>query len=100
MALHLMLRDADAAGKGGWADRAAEFTRLPEHHDDLNWELAYDVLFQDTDILGLFDPNLDGIEDPENELNQQLSIGDYRPQSWFKTFVNMEPRDGRRPFRR
>src|SRR6266568_2603733 len=100
MALHLMLRDAGAAAKRSGTGPREELTRLPEHRDDLNWELAYDVLFQDTDILGLFDPNLDGIEDPENELNQQLSIGDYRPQAWFKAFANMEPRDGRRPFHR
>jgi len=100
MALHLMLRDAGAAAKrSGTGPREAP-TRLLENRDDLNWEPAYDVLFQDTDILGLFDPNLDGIEDPENELNQQLSIGDYRPQAWFKAFANMEPRDGRRPFHR
>jgi hypothetical protein len=99
MALHLMLRDAAASAEDGTQPGALS-ARLPEHPGDLNWELAYGALFQDTDILGLFDPDLDGIEDPENELNQQLRIGDYRPRAWFTAFEAMEPRDGRRPFRR
>ena len=100
MALHLMLRDVAAAIDDGWidVDRGAE--ALPRHPADFDWDLAYEVLFQDTDILALFDPTLDGIEDPDAELNQTISIGDYRAQAWFETFANMPQRDGRRPFRR
>ena len=100
MALHLILRDVPAATDDGWAGLDNEGTRLPAHPDDFNWDLAQDVLFQDTDILALFNPDLDGIEDPDGELNLQMSIGDYRPQAWFEAFANMDPRDGRRPFRR
>jgi hypothetical protein len=97
MALHLILQDAMA--DDDWAGCIQEIlARLPEHADDFDWN--YDVLFQDTDILGLFEAELDGIEDPDAETNQGIGMGDYRPQAWFKAFANMTPRDGRRPFRR
>ena len=56
--------------------------------------------FQDHDILTLFDHSLDGIEDPESDVNKWLAAGDMRPAAWFDAFDNVEPRDGRRPFRR
>jgi len=99
MALHLILRDAPAAVDDNWAGLGDD-TPLPTHTDDFAWDLALDALFQDTDILTLFNPQLDGIEDPHADLNLQFSIGDYRPQAWFQVFANMRPRDGRRPFRR
>jgi hypothetical protein len=78
-----------------WRRRAAR-----EHPDDLDWDAMPDVLFQDTDILHLFEPGLDGIDDPHNALNAEMAIGDYRPSAWFETFANMQPRDERRGFRR
>ena len=78
----------------------AELAALPEHPDDLDWETCRDALFQDSDILSLFDPEHDGIEDPAAQGNQLIGMGDYRPPAWFETFLNMQPRDGRRPFRR
>jgi hypothetical protein len=99
MALHLILRDAAAAIQDGWAWILEEAT-LPSHPDDFDWDLVGDVLFQDNDILALFNPHLDGIEDPDAEVNQNFRIGDYRPQAWFETFNNMEPCDGPDPFRR
>jgi hypothetical protein len=60
----------------------------------------WEVLFQDHDILDLFDPERDGIEDPDSETNQQIAMGGYRPAVWFRTFDNMTLRDGRRLFRR
>lgn len=99
MALHLIMRDAAAAVQDGWAWILDDAT-LPSHPDDFDWDLAAGALFQDNDILALFNPHLDGIEDPDTEVNQNFRIGDYRPQAWFETFNNMEPRDGRRPFRR
>lgn len=56
-----------------------------------------DVLLQDEDILHLFDERLDGIEDPCSEDNRMAGTGDYRPESWFRPFQNVTPRDGRRP---
>jgi hypothetical protein len=93
VALHLILRDVPAAVDDGWARLDKEDTRLPALPDDFNWDLAQDVLFQDTDILALFNPDLDGIEDPGGELNLQMSIGDYRPQAWYEAFANMGGRN-------
>jgi hypothetical protein len=99
MALHLMLRDAAAATADGWAwiiDQA----KVPSYPEDFDWGDVQDGLFQDTDILALFNPDLDGIEDPEADVNRDMTIGDYRPQAWFENFAHMQRRDGRRPFRR
>ncbi len=98
LALHLILEDApSAAVEHRWAglDEAA-FDSLPEHSDDLDWDAMPDVLFQDTDILHLFEPGLDGIDDPHNAVNAEMAIGDYRPPAWFENFANMQPRDERR----
>jgi len=100
MALHLMLEDAPTAVQDGWAGLDETLPRLPGHPDDYDWDMAGEVLFQDHDILDLFDVELDGVEDPDSEHNRVMGIGDYRPQAWFGTFLNMDRRDGRRTFRR
>lgn len=100
MAAHLMLSLAKDGVEDGWLSVSKESLQASAHEDDLAWDLLQDLLFQDTDILHLFDEELDGIEDPESDLNRHMAMGDYRPRSWFKTFDNMEPRDARRPYRR
>ncbi|OAP26160.1 hypothetical protein [Amycolatopsis rubida] len=100
MALHLILRYAESAVDDDWASLTGRYADLPEHKDDHNWNMLTEILFQDTDILALFSKRLDGIEDPATDQNRKLGIGDYRPQAWFEWFLNMEPRDTGRPFRR
>lgn len=101
MALYLMLRCAKAeVADDQELETASTWTRIAAHPEDFCWHLLDDVLFQDLDILNLFDAELDGIEDPAAEPNLRIGMGDYRPSAWFETFMNMEPRDGRRPFRR
>ena len=100
MALHLMLRSAQAAIADGWGPTPDTLAALPEHDDDYDWDLALEVLLQDDDILNLFDEQYDGIEDPDTDANRQSGMGDYRPAAWFRTFSNMTPRNGRRRFRR
>jgi hypothetical protein len=100
IALHLVLQDAATAVEDGWAGLDETLPQLPEHPDDHDWDTAGEVLFQDHDILDLFDVQMDGIEDPDSEHNRAMGIGDYRPQAWFRTFLNRNPRDGRRTFRR
>jgi len=68
-----------------------------QHFD---WVAALEHLFQDDDLSDLFDVTLDGVEDPEDEQNRLLGMGDYRPAAWFRWFGGSEPRDPRRPFRR
>jgi hypothetical protein len=100
MAFHLTLRNARAAQEDGWGISADELAGLPEHGDDYDWDMAYEVLLQDDDILNLFDVQLDGVEDPDSDYNQFMGMGDYRPGAWFRPFLNVTPRDSRRPFRR
>ena len=95
-----MLRAAPEAVADRWASLADSLSRLQRHPDDYDWDLAGEVLVQDEDVLTLFDPRMDGIEDPDNESNQRMRMGDYRPASWFQPFDNRTRRDGRRGFRR
>ena len=100
MALRLMLAEAAEVDLNEDLRLARIVKSLPEHPDDADWDLADDALLQDHDLANLFRPALDGIEDPDNEINKEMGIGDYRPAAWFRWFLNVEPRDGRRPFRR
>ena len=47
----------------------------------IDWDACMDNLFQDSDITLLFRADLDGIEDPDAELNRFYGIGDMRPSS-------------------
>ncbi|SDD68645.1 hypothetical protein [Actinokineospora iranica] len=98
MALHLALRWAQDALTDGIIT-PYQSTGEP-HPDDHDWETLLDALTQDTDILDLFHPDTDGIEDPASEQNKSIGMGDYRPAAWFTPFNNMDGRDPRRPFRR
>lgn len=99
MALHHVLRFLEEGGLELMVS-PDEMCILPEHADDLDWEACRDGLFQDSDVLLLFDHEHDGMEDPAAEENLKIGMGDYRSGAWFDTFGNMSPRDGRRPFRR
>jgi hypothetical protein len=100
MALHLALDRAPDTVEDLWDVIAGLVDPLPEHAGDFDWDMCLEIFFQDHDILALFDESLDGIEDPESVGNQYAGMGDMRPSAWFRSFNNVEPRDGRRPFRR
>jgi hypothetical protein len=101
MALHLVLRDAQVAVEDGGPDSMMDGPNfMPEDPNDFRWNLPSEDLFQDHDILALFENGSDGIEEPDAEENLQIGMGDYTPNAWFATFLNMKPRDPRRPFRR
>ena len=98
--LHLVIEDA-ADYLEEWEDtRGEEHNTLPRHGDDYDWGMCSEVLFQDHDVLMLYDESLDGIEDPGSDPNVYLRIGDMRPGAWFEYFKNVEPRDPSRGFRR
>jgi hypothetical protein len=97
MALHLMFELAGDLVFDGLVDFEPS---LPRHRDDFQWDVMSDVFFQDEDILDLFDPSLDGVEDPDADLNRLAGIGDYRPAAWFTSFDNVPGRDQGRGFRR
>ena len=44
-------------------------------------------LFEDTDFLMLYAPELDGVDNPDDQVNQSLGIGEHlRPRNWFTPF--------------
>lgn len=100
MALHRVLAIAKAGIEDDWLVPDTAIMEVEPHIDDYDWLLLGEVLFQDRDILTLFDLELDGIEDPSADQNRLIGMGDYRPQAWFQSFDNMDSRDPRRPFRR
>ncbi|MER7968004.1 hypothetical protein ABTX35_03140 [Streptomyces sp. NPDC096080] len=98
MALHLAIEDAPNYLQDR-PDTDAHHT-LPEHSDDYDWESCSDLLFQDHDVLMLFDPKLSGIADPQNPVNHTVDMGDLRAPAWFAPFGSHSVRDPRRGFRR
>jgi hypothetical protein len=95
VALHLALDETEvvldmAADSDHYAHTV--FGDLPEHPRDYDWDLCHTALFQDSDVLFLYDNAADGIEDPETDINKHFRIGDLRPAHWFDTFLNMKPR--------
>ena len=99
MALHLAIEDAPS-----YLDdidtRDTAHGMLPEHRDDYDWDACSDLFFQDHDVLVLFDARLDGIEDPDGDVNQHLGMGDLRAAAWFEPFGYPDARDPERGFRR
>ncbi|MEW2259747.1 hypothetical protein ACFY64_34830 [Streptomyces collinus] len=98
MALHLAIEDAPTHLE----DRPPTDPHhtLPEHGDDYSWDDCSDLLFQDHDVLMLFDPKLGGIADPEDLANQSMGVGDLRAAAWFEPFGSHSVRDPGRGFRR
>ncbi|MEU9280318.1 hypothetical protein [Streptomyces sp. NPDC048341] len=90
--------------------RAADLTRnrprriheivanLPEHRRDFDWAACSDLLFEDHDVLMLFDNSLDGIEDDDTEVNQALGMVNLAPLDWFTPFDPEQARDPNRGF--
>ena len=83
MALHLIVAAAeDLADSGGEVQMAA-----PQGlgRDDPDYELARSILFQDEDVLMLFEAALDGIEDPDIA-DIGLDLVNLHPRDWFVLF--------------
>ncbi|MEV8392939.1 MULTISPECIES: hypothetical protein [unclassified Streptomyces] len=98
LALHLVLRDM---GDRGDEDSAAgRHGKLPTHRDDYDFDMCSEVFFQDADVLMLYSARFDGIEDPDDETNRHMGIGDLRAAAWFEPFLNVPARDPHRGFRR
>ncbi|MQS14786.1 hypothetical protein F7Q99_21605 [Streptomyces kaniharaensis] len=101
LALHLALDDArDRATELDEEDDSDTHSMLPTHPDDYDYGTCTEMFFQDTDVLMLYSPRFDGIEDPDADTNQQLGGGDLRAKAWFEPFLNVKTRDPHRGFRR
>lgn len=56
-------------------------------------------LFEDGDVLMLFDQSLDGIEDSGSEVSKALGMVNLAPVDWFAAFDDDFARDPARGFR-
>jgi hypothetical protein len=88
MAVHLIARTAQAALDDDWMAMSEELaSRLPDQgEDDVDFDGATEVLLADHDVLWLFQPEADGIEDPENDLNRNMAMTNLHPKRWFLPF--------------
>jgi hypothetical protein len=100
MALHLAIKDAPGYLEMCQEDRDERHEALPKQRDDYDWDMCSELLFEDHDVLMLYDASLDGFEDPSGGQNREYGVGDLRPAAWFKFFSHLEPRDPDRGFRR
>ncbi|WP_329138122.1 hypothetical protein OG552_29655 [Streptomyces sp. NBC_01476] len=99
MALHLGIARARALTRNRPRLVAESVAGLPEDRRDFGWEAASEELFEDGDVLMLFDQSLDGIENSGNEANQALGMVNLAPVDWFTAFDADFARDPGRGFR-
>ena len=69
--------DADLPGVAALPD----YGPLDEDFDSMRTDL-----FKDNDVLMLYDPRLDGIEDPEDNIGRQERVVNLHPNDWFTPF--------------
>ncbi|MEV6182270.1 hypothetical protein [Streptomyces sp. NPDC052015] len=99
MALHLGIDRAKSLTRNRPRLVAEIVEGLGEDSRDFDWDWCSTVLFEDHDVLMLFDASLDGIEDRGNEINQALGLANLAAADWFKPFRPRQARDPDRGFR-
>lgn len=99
MALHLMIsraRSITANRPKSVRDLVAE---LPASEADYDWSGCSEILFEDHDVLMLFDDQLDGMADPESDVHQSMGMVNLAADDWFEPFRTDNARDPHRGFR-
>ncbi|MFD7592589.1 hypothetical protein ACFV6D_06080 [Kitasatospora sp. NPDC059812] len=100
MALHLCLQYASSMTLDE-PDFVAEITAgIPADEEDYDWRTCSDLLFEDHDVLFLYDPWLSSVADPRSSLHHQMGIAYLQPEEWFKPFRSENARDPERGHRR
>ncbi|BDM74864.1 hypothetical protein HEK616_83850 (plasmid) [Streptomyces nigrescens] len=99
MALHLGIDRAKALTRNRPRLVAETVEGLGADRRDFDWDWCSTVLFEDHDVLMLFDASLDGIEDSGNEINQSLGLANLAAADWFVPFRPGQARDPDRGFR-
>ncbi|MBV6695581.1 hypothetical protein KV557_00375 [Kitasatospora aureofaciens] len=99
MALHLAISRAEQLVRDRPRLVADAVAALPADRYDFDWECCSDLLFEDHDVLMLFDARLDGIEDPTAEASQALGMVNLAPLDWFTPFNSERARNPERGFR-
>lgn len=87
-ALHMAISAAaQLAAEGLGPDTVDYGMQVMPDPDAGDFVVAHEDLFADDDLMMLFEPVLDGIEDPGTEANQRRGIGPYlHPSRWFDPF--------------
>ncbi len=86
MALQIALRSAgDFHADSLWPEPDV-LAALPSHEFDYDFDLMSDVLLKDNDVMRLFDPQLDGIDDPQNDYAADHGMVNLHPSRWFLPF--------------
>jgi len=88
MALHLVVDVAENFVSEGILPPEDQLPGYGEADADFEW--AREVLFRDHDVLMLFDPSLDGIEDETGEIQEQYRFANLHPRDWFVTFPDQK----------
>ncbi|MFD7861408.1 hypothetical protein [Streptomyces sp. NPDC059783] len=100
MALHLMIdqaRSITANRPNAVRDLVAN---LPHSSADYDWRGCSEDLFEDHDVLMLFDAQLDGMEAPDSDIRQAMGMVNLAADEWFEPFSADNARDPDRGFRR
>ncbi|MFM9499871.1 hypothetical protein ACKI1Q_40605 [Streptomyces galilaeus] len=99
MALHLGIARARHLTRNQPRRVRDSVENVPEHRRDFDWAACSELLFQDHDVLMLFDNSLDGIESSDTQVNQVLGMVSLAAQDWFDTFDPEQARNPARGFR-
>ncbi|MEU6934901.1 hypothetical protein AB0A05_38100 [Streptomyces sp. NPDC046374] len=93
MALHLVIGRAQSITANRPNGVAELVAGLPQSCADYDWDGCSDDLFQDHDVLMLFATQLDGMEDPDNEVHQAMGMVNLAADEWFEPFSPDHARD-------
>lgn len=93
MAVHLTIDFAAAEVRDGAFEADPAYCRLPWDRYDDDFEGLVDVLLEDIDVLMLFEPAFDGIEN-DDELQAEFGMAELHPLRWFEPFWPNEAATG------
>lgn len=99
MALHLMIDRARSITANRPNAVRALVADLPQNSADYDWQGCSDELFEDHDVLMLFDAQLDGVEASDSGIHQAMGMVSLAADEWFKPFREDNARDADRGFR-
>ncbi|WP_435972283.1 hypothetical protein [Streptomyces sp. Qhu_M48] len=99
IALHLMIRQARSITVNRPNAVAKLVAGLPGSGAAYDWDGCLSDLFEDHDVLMLFDAKLDGMEDPDSEVHQAMGMVNLAADDWFEPFRPDHARDPDRGFR-
>jgi hypothetical protein len=90
LVVHLITTRVEAAIEDGWLVQPEDVgVQLPhfDEDDDAAWVSEQrELLLEDYDVLELFDPAKDGVEEADDPVAEQLGFANLRGDRWFLPF--------------